>query len=208
MVRVSVEPAAYQEVKPWILTKHYARRMPCVQYAFKLLSEGRVVGIVTYGQPASPWLCKGVAGDEYRKRVIELNRLVVASDAPKNAASILVGRSLRQLPKGLFVVSYADAGGWNHVGYVYQATNFLYTGMTKKRTDIYSESGHSRHHCGDTTKRQLRTAKHRYITVTGNGSCKAHLVKLIRYPVLPYPKGESRRYDVDNPIPVEETLLS
>ena len=83
MDSIVVKRSTYQDVKPWILTKHYARRMPCVQYAFQLLSEGRVVGVVTYGQPASPWLCKGVAGDEYRKRVIELNRLVVASDAPQ-----------------------------------------------------------------------------------------------------------------------------
>ena len=100
------------------------------------------------------------------------------------------------LPKNLFIVSYADWGGWGHVGYVYQATNFLYTGMTKRRTDIYSESGHGRHHCADRSKRMIRTEKHRYIYLTGN---KKKQMKQLKYKVLPYPKGDSRKYDTKNP---------
>ena len=59
-------------------------------------------------------------------------------------------------------------GGWGHVGYVYQATNWLYTGMTRPRTDIYSAGKHPRHSQEDITKRQIRTAKHRYIYNTDN----------------------------------------
>ena len=46
----------------------------------------------------------------------------------------LVGRSLRLLPKPSVVVSYADTAQ-GHVGYVYQAANFIYTGLSAKRTD-------------------------------------------------------------------------
>ena len=69
--------------------------------------------------------------------------------------------------------------------------------MTKRRTDIYSPSGHSRHHCGDRTKRQIRTEKHRYVYLTGN---KRKMIKELRYPILPYPKGDSRKYDTNQPI--------
>ena len=165
---MNVARISYDETKPFILGVHYARRMPSVSYAYGLFEDDRLVGVVTYGQPASPWLCKGVAGEEHRKDVIELNRLVIAPDfREENAASTLVGRSLKMLPKGLYVVSYADIGGWGHVGYVYQATNFLFTGTTKPRTDMWSASGHSRHNCGDRSKRQPRSAKHRYIFITG-----------------------------------------
>lgn len=192
---------SYQDTKQLILNVHYARRMPSVSFAYGLFDNDELEGIVTYGQPASPSLCKGVAGEEHRKDVIELNRLVIKPDYEnKNAASFLVGHSLKMLPKGMFVVSYADVGGWGHVGYIYQATNFLFTGTTKPRTDIYSESGHSRHHCGDRTKRQPRSAKNRYIYITGGVSVKKRLLQELKYPVLKYPKGDSRRYDVNNPI--------
>ena len=192
-----VKPITYQDTKPFILGIHYARRMPCVQYAYGAFEGNLLIGIVTFGQPASPSLCKGVAGEKYRKQVLELNRLVFLPNYNgKNYASMLISKALKLLPKNLFIVSYADWGGWGHVGYVYQATNFLYTGMTKRRTDIYSPSGHSRHHCGDKTKRQIRTEKHRYIFITGN---KKLLLRELKYPVLPYPKGDSRQYDTNNP---------
>lgn len=193
-----VKRITYNDTKPFILGIHYARRMPVIQYAYGLFDNDSLIGIVTYGLPASPSLCKGVAGEENRRNVLELNRLVLLPNKNgKNNASFLVGRSLKLLPKGLFIVSYADWGGWGHVGYVYQATNFLYTGLTKRRTDIYSETGHSRHNCGDKTKRQIRTEKHRYIYLTGD---KKKMLKELRYEILPYPKGDSRKYDVQKPI--------
>ena len=67
---MTVEQITYEQTKPFILGIHYARRMPCVQYAFGLFDDGVLIGVVTYGQPASPSLCKGVAGDENRKKSI------------------------------------------------------------------------------------------------------------------------------------------
>ena len=108
----TVRQVTYQDVKPFVLGIHYARRMPCVQYAYGLFEEDKLLGVVTFGQPASPWLCRGVAGEENRKNVIELNRLVFLPEANgKNHASMLVGKALKMLPRGLFVVSYADWGG-------------------------------------------------------------------------------------------------
>lgn len=178
-----VKPISYEETKPFLLGVHYARRMPCVQFAFGLFVDGDLRGCVTYGQPASPSLCKGVVGEENRHRVLELNRLVICDDTPYDA-SFLVSRSLKMLPPHTFVVSYADAEGWGHIGYVYQATNWLYTGMTKSRTDKFSE-GHSRHYASDETRRQYRTAKHRYVFLTGSKSDRRHMIKELRYPVIP-----------------------
>lgn len=192
-----VSPITYQEALPFILYVHYARRVPCIQYAFGLFEDEALVGVVTYGKPASPFLCKGVAGYENRHRVIELNRLVVVTPTA-NAASFTVGRSLKQLPPGLFVVSYADTGK-GHVGYVYQATNFLYTGLSVKYNDLFMEGKHSRHLdvCKDVCEKRPRSRKHRYVTFTGKD--KTNMRKLLLYKVLPYPKGETHRYDVGNP---------
>lgn len=107
-----VRRISYEDTKPFLLGIHYARRMPCVQYAFGLFEDGQLIGCVTYGQPASPPLCKGLAGEENRKHVLELNRLVMLPECNgDNRASFLVANSLKMLPHGTFVVSYADWGG-------------------------------------------------------------------------------------------------
>lgn len=203
--KLSVKRIGYEETKNFILFIHYARRMPCIQYAFGLFDGDYPypVGVVTYGQPASPMLCKGVAGEENRKNVLELNRLVLYPEYNGgNYASFLVGNSLKLLPHGTFVVSYADWGGWHHVGYVYQATNWLYTGMTKPRTDKYSESGHARHYAVGETRRQERTAKHRYVFLVGDKRDVKRMRKQLNYPVInEYPKGDSEHYDLKNPTP-------
>lgn len=205
---MEVRRITYEETKSLILKIHYARRMPQIQYAFGLFIEDELAGIVTYGQPASPSLCKGIAGEKNRKSVLELNRLVML---PKfnggNYASMLVGKSLKMLPERTFVVSYADVGGWGHVGYIYQATNWLFTGTTKPRTDKYSESGHSRHYGQGETKRQIRTAKHRYVYLVGNKRQKREMLCELKYKVEDcYPKGNSIHYNVNNPIPICEKL--
>lgn len=105
----------YSETKPFLLGIHYARRMPCITDAFGLFVNEKMVGVVTYGVPASPNLCVGLAGYENRKRILELNRLVLLPDEQQqNNASYLVSHSLKMLQSiygYVFVVSYADWGG-------------------------------------------------------------------------------------------------
>ena len=194
-----VNNITYEQAKPWILDIHYAHRMPSVSFAYglyttKLLDDGELqgelVGIVTYGSPASPSLCKGVCGVEHKQDVIELNRLVLKYNR-KNEASILVSNSLKYLPQPKIVVSYADVGGQGHTGYVYQATNFLFTGTTRPRTDIAGKDGkHSRHHLGDVTKRVDRTAKHRYVYFTGSKRERKVFRTALRSPIMAYPKPQ------------------
>src|SRR5699024_7643443 len=124
-----------------------AQRMPSISYAFGLFKGEELSGVLTIGKPVSHSLCIGVCGKDFSMYVYELNRLVVNEGLPENALSFFVGRSLRHL-KGtdLIIVSYADEG-MNHFGYIYQATNFIYTGRTAERTDKYVEGNrHSRHY--------------------------------------------------------------
>jgi|TARA_R100000081_G_C4669325_1_gene91686 hypothetical protein len=161
--------------------------MPSISYAYGLFDMNKIIGMVSYGSPASPALCKGIAGDKNKKIVIELNRLVLKENL-KNQASMLIGASLKLLPKPKIIVSYADTAQ-NHLGVVYQATNFLFTGTTKPRTDMAGKDGkHSRHHLGDRTKRVYRSAKHRYVYLHTNKLHKKKLLKELNYEVKEYPK--------------------
>ena len=185
-----VMPVLRKDCLDYILNIHYAKRVPSISYAYGLFVGGEMVGCVTYGSPASPSLCKGVCGEEYRKDVIELNRLVLKNNK-KNEASFLVGNSLRMLAKerDSIVVSYSDSAQ-NHTGVIYQATNFLFTGTTKPRTDMASKDGkHSRHNLGDRTNRVYRSAKNRYVIFVGTKKFKKTARKALRYEVAPYPKA-------------------
>ena len=187
-MKYEVKKINYNDTKPFILNIHYAKRMPSISFAYGLFLSNELVGIVSYGSPASPSLCKGIAGKNNKSFVIELNRLVLKYNL-KNEASMLVGKSLKLLPKPKIIVSYADTNQ-DHVGFIYQATNFYFTGTTKPRTDMAGKNGkHSRHHLGDKTKRIFRSAKHRYVYVIGNKKDKKKLFKELKYPILNYPKN-------------------
>ena len=47
----TVEPITYHEAKPWIIRKHYAKRIPPITYAYGLYKRGIIQGVVTYGTP-------------------------------------------------------------------------------------------------------------------------------------------------------------
>lgn len=196
------------EYSEWLLKKHYARRIPSISFAFGLYRANALVGVCTFGTPASNNLCVGICGDEYSNQVIELNRLVIDCDE-ENIASWFVSRCLSMLTGGKIVVSYADTGK-GHVGKVYQACNFLFTGTTKERTDIYSGEGkHSRHYDKSidySENRKIRTAKHRYVYMCGTRKQRKEYMKALRYPVLDYPKGDTNRYD-DSYKPISQGVL-
>ena len=122
-----------KETEPFIIGIHYAKRWPSITWSFGLFVCGVLVGVCTYGTPASATLKRGICGDELKDSVIELNRLCLL-DNKKNEASFLVSASLRLLPKCKIVVSFADTEQ-GHKGTVYQAANFIYCGLSAKRTD-------------------------------------------------------------------------
>ena len=189
----------YEDTKDLILNVHYAKRMPSISYAYGLFEDGNLVGLVSYGVPASPRVCEGLCGKEHSKKVLELNRLVLKNNK-KNEASILVSKSLKLLPKPSIVISYADTSQ-NHVGYIYQATNFIYLGLSAKAKDRVFVNGekskHGRHMIStdieDIKEKTVlvdRPRKHRYLHIMANKRDKKELLKQLKYEIKPYPKGE------------------
>ncbi len=191
--KYTVKSIAKHLCNEWLLYKHYAKRLPSISYAFGLFNED-LIGVMTIGKPASNSLCVGVCGEHNSKYVYELNRLCINDNLEKNVLSYFVGSCLKKLDK-LILVSYADTK-MNHHGYIYQATNWIYTGKTKERTDIGSEDNtHSRHYSKNldySKNRKFRSSKHRYIYFTGN---KKKWIKELKYKIEPYPKGQNKRYD-------------
>ena len=88
---------------------------------------------MTVGTPVSNTL-RNLWNNEYK--LMELNRLVVNDGLPKNSLSYFVSSAIKLLPFPLVLVSYADTSK-NHHGYIYQATNWYYTGLSAEFKDYY-----------------------------------------------------------------------
>jgi hypothetical protein len=198
----SIAPIQAQDAEYLIMNVYYAKRRPSISYAFGLFNESQLVGVVTYGTPASSTLLRGVCGEQWASYVLELNRLVLLNNKP-HEASRLVGASLKQLPKPTIVVSYADTKQ-NHEGIVYQATNFIYTGLSSKFRDPVVRGLEHQHHAtyahGLTNAELMekfgaenvyfidRSRKHRYVYVCGSKTQRKQILKDLRYRIEPYPK--------------------
>jgi hypothetical protein len=203
-LRVGLVPS--KAAHPFLLNIHYAKRIPSISYAVGLFDGDELVGVCTFGTPASAPLRRGLCGDVWKNDVLELNRLCLLRNN-KNEASLLVGRSLKLLPKPKIVVSFADTTQ-GHVGYVYQATNFLYCGLSAKRTDwkvrgkehlhgqtiadefrgVKNRAQAMRDKYGSDFYLEPRARKHRYVTFTGSKKDKKIMLKALRYTTEGYPK--------------------
>jgi hypothetical protein len=206
MIDYTIREVTSQEATKMVVEFHYLHRRASAMHCFGLFDGEEMIGCVIYGKPASPSLCVGVCGKEESDKVIELTRLWIRDNTPKNTESFLIGRSLRLLPKQKdIIVSYAeiDAG---HLGTVYQATNWIYTGKSDRhvewRLDGLSGS-HSRHlfdehggvngakeFFGERLHRHERPRKHRYIMFnTKSIARRRELLSKLRYEIQPYPKS-------------------
>jgi len=190
-----------------VVERHYLhRKCPC-SAAFGLCDTSNdVFGVVTYGVPCSSTLLRGICGEDEAHNVYELNRLWIHPDMSRNAASYLVSHSLKMLDKEI-VVSFADSSV-GHVGYVYQATNFIYCGLSAKFVDPKVKGMEGKHHAtfahGMTIQQVIdrygedsvewveRPRKHRYVYFNAGKKRRMQLMRKLRYEVQPYPKGDSR----------------
>lgn len=172
-----------------VIDNHYLHRRPPISHAFALYWNGQIVGVCTYGTPASRHLQMGACPSE-PSNVIELNRLWVHDKMPKNTESWFVSRTLHELPAKI-VVSYADTRE-QHYGYIYRALNFHYAGWTDmdRKTPRYDYIPHDpTHHTreafrGGYSHRVRRKPKVKYWTVTGNRSERRMMTKLSGWPVM------------------------
>jgi hypothetical protein len=198
----TIVPLDYTTAMELVVEKHYLHRKAPCSHAFGLMRGSEIVGVVVYGVSASSTLLRGVAGDEEKQNVYELTRLWVDDSVPRNGESYLISNTIKKLDKE-YIVSYADSSQ-NHLGYVYQATNFLYTGLSAKFRDPKVRGLEDKHHTsyanGMTNKEVIakfgaenvyfveRPRKHRYVFINAKGFRRKVLLKKLRYKVLPYPK--------------------
>jgi hypothetical protein len=187
-----------------IIKNHYLHRKAPCKYAFGLYEKqtNNLVGVIIYGTPASRSVQKGICGIDEANNVIELTRLWIDDKVGHNAESYLIGNTIK-LVKEPIIVSYAEHKQ-GHLGIVYQATNWIYTGMSDRHIQWKVEgvdNKHSRHLfdkyggineakkiLGDKMIKEERPRKYRYIYFNCDRRRKKQLLSKLRYEQQPYPK--------------------
>lgn len=189
------------EQNQWLLKKHYAKRLPSISYAFGLVDDEKIVGVCTFGFPPNFNYNNGKCiFNDHEVMTLELNRLVMNVVEVKNLLSFFVSQCIKLLPKPMALVSYADPNQ-NHHGYIYQATNWIYTGVsTPKKRYIFEDGSSFDIRRGIDTKGKIVDIQdmkptHRYIYLHGNKQQKKTMLKRFKLDSLPYPKGENKKYD-------------
>ncbi len=200
--------------KEWLLKKHYLKRMTSYTYSFGLYKNSILEGIITYGNAIPLTMKKSLFGKKYMNIVYELNRLCTNDNICKNANSFFISKSLKLLPKPIIIVSYADKS-FGHNGYVYQASNFMYTGLSHTQLDwklkgkehihsrtLMDEFSYTKNRIeklkekyGDKLYQVQREPKHRYVYVVASKTKKKQIMKEKLFETLTYPKGNNKRYN-------------
>ncbi len=157
-----------------------------MSWAFVIRAKGKIVGALTIGRPANPYVARHVLNMwDWEQDVYELTRLWVADYLPRNTESEFIGWCLREMKMKnpwLVLVSYADPAH-GHIGIVYKATGWIYTGISKPRCKA-----------GDRVARRnggrrfwnTGTNKHRYVWLANRNDRQ-----FLRWDVRPYPKREA-----------------
>jgi hypothetical protein len=178
------------------------------------------VGIVTFGNAIPLTMKKSLFGEKYMDIVYELNRLCTNDNLDKNANSFFISQSFKLMPKPMIIVSYADKS-FGHIGYIYQATNFIFTGESHTQLDWKlkgKEHIHTRtlmdefafeknridklkQKYGNELYQVKREPKYRYVYIIANKKTKNEIMKHKLFQEKEYPKGNNIRYNSDyNPV--------
>jgi len=151
-VKRLVRPVAVSVVRDFIQEYHYSKNINgCkITQCYALYDDGELTGAMLFGElSTTAWKKYG----ESEKDVIELRRLVTLDKCPRNTESMFIAKCLKFLKKEYdykICISYADPFH-NHVGFVYQASNWSFLGRTPKDKLLVTPEGRSYH------SRALRT---------------------------------------------------
>ena len=211
--RCEARTISYQTAANMVEKYHYAHRVPSIVIAIGMYVDDVLAGCITYGVPPNRNML-ACCGEQFIPRALELNRLFIHDWAGRNSESWLIGQSFKLLrnerPSYVLLISYADLQH-KHMGTVYQATNWIYSGVGDPggggMVDIDGKQHHKKHlynlfgtadlkhirALGHKVERTNRAKKNRYIYFLGSKKQRKELRAALKWPVLPYPKNGATR---------------
>ena len=176
---------------------HYSKSVPAVQYAYNVYNDSdEWCGVIVYGGGANNNLPKSFGKNA--GEVLELER--VALNGKQETTSKAVAMTLKQLHKDdplcKIVVSFSDHRQ-RHIGTIYQATNWIYLGLTITSDTQYFYNGTWTHErtinsrpdrdkLKKTLPKRENSNKFKYVFCFDKKERKKYLAM-----ALPYPKDEN-----------------
>lgn len=127
-----LEKASYKAIKYACMNFHYAKSIPVNTFGYSVFNDNNEwCGIILFGNGANNNIAK-----QYNLKqgeVIELVRVALNGnqECTSKALSISIRLIKKDVPLCRLIVSYADVDQ-NHIGVIYQATNWVYVGISMK----------------------------------------------------------------------------
>jgi hypothetical protein len=199
--------------REYISTYHYTKTMPdSTMFCFTGYYKDALAGVIVFGMGSGKNQYTALIPNIQNGEYLELTRLWSPDGMPRNTESKLIMGSISLLPKEIkLIISFADPIR-NHVGIIYQATNFYYCGMSAGGKVLVTEDKIEKHprllgiykmrhpEYKDLSNDELMnmygwiykdsSPKYRYVLLRGSKHEKKEMYKLISPFVLPYPKRE------------------
>ena len=171
-------------------------KRPNISYAFGLFDNMRkneMVAVATFGSPPSPAIIRGLCGEDERYNIIELNSMWVGSSVPNDAVVHFLKKCLTRIPPNKdIVLSYVPNNINKRIIHIFRRLGFLYTGLTKERTNRVDKEGNVRYNRSkdyDPMDTYLvpRPRKHRFVLFNTKDEGRAkELLDKLRYEVYTY----------------------
>lgn len=173
---IRIAPISFSVASVVVSREHYLQAMAGgTQICLGVFVEKRLLGVMTFG--AGPTNAHRLVDGAKRADCLCLTRFWLSDVLPANSESRVLGIALGNLRRHTdtkFVVSYADPAA-GHIGTIYQATNWLYTG-TSERTPLLD--------FGDGVPRHTRTVAHNLGTHSA-AHFAAHGITVEKVPQVP-----------------------
>lgn len=145
-----------------IVAHHYSGRVVNNSYIHLGVWVGGVrLGVLQFGYALNPRRVAHIVANTAIDKYLELNRMWLSDQAPRNSESRALAYAVRWLRRALprirWIQSFADerCGGW---GVVYQAANYVYVGS--HRSNFWVLDGEAYHHLMTTAHRDRPRGLH------------------------------------------------
>lgn len=132
--KLSVKPIGLQDAKRITISQHYMKTWPQgASMAFGLFMEGKCYGAMVLGYaPTTEKKVKKWCDKIKRNQYIELQRTWVSDKLGHNTESWMMARVMRRLKDaGVWLVLTHSGGCKDDVGFIFQASGWLYFGGDK-----------------------------------------------------------------------------
>jgi hypothetical protein len=131
----NVKPILLSVAKPFVEKYHYAHgasKIAVSCFGLYYNEDKKNLHGVSWWMPPPFGASKSVSPNN-PNGVLSLHRFCLVDDRPENAGSFLISKSIKMLCKKRWstLVTYADIA-LKHNGGLYKASNWLYSGVTKK----------------------------------------------------------------------------